>query len=184
MPQPSRSTSIPDESWEHRGLYDRVVRSLYAVPAYFESSTVIEGLVATDLQTLNQVLGELQIDEQFVRRYVNDGFSGGEKKRAEILQLGLLQPAVAIMDETDSGLDIDALRIVSEGINAFHSDSNAILLITHYQRILHYVQPDHVHVLIDGAIVESGDASLAERLEADGYEPFQEKVRQEGLVTA
>ena len=139
-------------------------------------------------QTLNQVLAELQIDEQFVRRYVNDGFSGGEKKRAEILQLGLLHPEVAIMDETDSGLDIDALRIVSEGINAFHSDDNAILLITHYQRILHYVQPDHVHVLIDGAIVESGDASLAERLEADGYEPFQtlnaERARQEGLVTA
>ncbi len=141
---------------------------------------------------LNEVLAELQIDEQFVRRYVNDGFSGGEKKRAEILQLGLLQPDVAVMDETDSGLDIDALRIVSEGINAFHSEQNVILLITHYQRILHYVQPDHVHVLIDGAIVESGDASLAERLEADGYEPFQQLTgrararsgaRQEGLVS-
>ena len=121
---------------------------------------------------LNDVLSRLQIDEQFVRRYVNDGFSGGEKKRAEMLQLGLLQPLVAVMDETDSGLDIDALRIVAEGINEFHSDQNAILLITHYQRMLRYVQPDHVHVLIDGRIVESGDASLAERLERDGYEPF------------
>ena len=112
-------------------------------------------------QLLNDVLARLQMDEQFVRRYVNDGFSGGEKKRAEILQLGLLQPKVAVMDETDSGLDIDALRIVSEGINTFHSDDNAILLITHYQRLLRYVQPDHVHVLMDGRIVESGDAKLA-----------------------
>ncbi len=130
---------------------------------------------------LNDVLGRLQIDEQFVRRYVNDGFSGGEKKRAEILQLGLLQPLVAVMDETDSGLDIDALRIVSEGINTFHSEENAILLITHYQRILRYVQPDHVHVLIDGRIVESGDASLAERLEQDGYEPFMERTKEGAL---
>ena len=127
---------------------------------------------------LNEVLGRLQMDEQFVRRYVNDGFSGGEKKRAEILQLGLLQPRVAVMDETDSGLDIDALRIVSEGINEFHSEENAILLITHYQRILRYVQPDHVHVLLDGQIVESGDATLAERLEQDGYEPFIAKTAQ------
>ena len=132
-------------------------------------------------QVLNDVLGRLQMDEQFVRRYVNDGFSGGEKKRAEILQLGLLQPLVAVMDETDSGLDIDALRIVSEGINTFHSDENAILLITHYQRILRYVQPDHVHVLIDGRIVESGDASLAEVLEQDGYEPFMERTKERVL---
>ena len=139
-------------------------------------------------QVLNEVLGRLQIDESFVRRYVNDGFSGGEKKRAEILQLGLLQPLVAVMDETDSGLDIDALRIVSEGINTFHSGENAILLITHYQRILRYVQPDHVHVLIDGRIVESGDASLAERLERDGYEPFfaraAELEEQEGVLSS
>ena len=134
-------------------------------------------------QVLNDVLGKLQMDEQFVRRYVNDGFSGGEKKRAEILQLGLLQPLVAVMDETDSGLDIDALRIVSEGINTFHSDENAILLITHYQRILRYVQPDHVHVLIDGRIVESGDASLAGVLERDGYEPFMERT-QEGVLSS
>lgn len=134
---------------------------------------------------LNDVLTRLQIDEQFVRRYVNDGFSGGEKKRAEMLQLGLLQPLVAVMDETDSGLDIDALRIVAEGINEFHSDDNAILLITHYQRMLRYVQPDHVHVLIDGRIVESGDASLAERLERDGYEPFfAQTAQREGALTA
>ena len=134
-------------------------------------------------QLLNDVLARLQMDEQFVRRYVNDGFSGGEKKRAEIVQLGLLQPRVAVMDETDSGLDIDALRIVSEGINTFHSDDNAILLITHYQRLLRYVQPDHVHVLMDGRIVESGDAKLAERLESDGYEPFIARVA-EGVAAS
>ena len=127
-------------------------------------------------QELNEVLGRLQMDESFVRRYVNDGFSGGEKKRAEILQLCLLQPEVAIMDETDSGLDIDALRIVAEGINEFRNESNGILLITHYQRLLNYVRPDYVHVLADGQIVESGDFSLAERLEAEGYDPILERV--------
>ena len=123
-------------------------------------------------QQLGAVLEQLHIDEQFVRRYVNDGFSGGEKKRAEILQLGLLQPELAIMDETDSGLDIDALRIVAQGINATRRDSNATLLITHYQRMLNYVTPDFVHVLAAGRIVVSGDATLAHRLEAEGYDPI------------
>ncbi len=125
---------------------------------------------------LNKVLAQLQMDESFVRRYVNDGFSGGEKKRAEILQLGLLQPEFAVMDETDSGLDIDALRIVAEGINEFRSDANGILLITHYQRLLNYVRPDFVHVLADGRIVQSGGFELAEQLEAEGYDPLLEKV--------
>ena len=125
---------------------------------------------------LNRVLAQLQMDESFVRRYVNDGFSGGEKKRAEILQLGLLQPEFAVMDETDSGLDIDALRIVAEGINEFRSDANGILLITHYQRLLNYVRPDFVHVLADGRIVQSGGFELAEQLEAEGYDPLLEKV--------
>ncbi len=127
-------------------------------------------------QQLQAALTTLHMDEQFVRRYVNDGFSGGEKKRAEILQLGLLQPEMAIMDETDSGLDIDALRIVAEGINAFHGESNGILLITHYQRMLNYVHPDRVHVLAAGRIVRSGDFSLAEQLEAEGYDPILEEV--------
>jgi len=125
---------------------------------------------------LNRVLAQLQMDESFVRRYVNDGFSGGEKKRAEILQLGLLQPEFAVMDETDSGLDIDALRIVAEGINEFRSDANGILLITHYQRLLNYVHPDFVHVLADGRIVQSGGFELAEQLEAEGYDPLLQKV--------
>ena len=127
---------------------------------------------------LGAVLERLHIDEQFVRRYVNDGFSGGEKKRAEILQLGLLEPELAIMDETDSGLDIDALRIVAEGINATRNDSNAILLITHYQRILNYITPDFVHVLAEGRIVTSGDASLAQRLEAEGYDPILTEAKE------
>ena len=127
-------------------------------------------------QQLQAALTTLYMDEQFVRRYVNDGFSGGEKKRAEILQLGLLQPEMAIMDETDSGLDIDALRIVAEGINAFHGESNGMLLITHYQRMLNYVHPDRVHVLAAGRIVRSGDFSLAEQLEAEGYDPILEEV--------
>ena len=123
---------------------------------------------------LKVVLERLHIDEQFIRRYVNDGFSGGEKKRAEMLQLGLLQPTLAVLDETDSGLDIDALRIVSEGINAYRNTENAVLLITHYQRMLNYVHPDFVHVLIGGQIVKSGDFSLAQQLEAEGYDPIIE----------
>ena len=125
---------------------------------------------------LTAVLGRLLMDESFVRRYVNDGFSGGEKKRAETLQLGLLKPDLAIMDETDSGLDIDALRVVAQGINEFRNESNGILMITHYQRLLDYVRPDYVHVLANGRIVESGDFSLAERLEAEGYDPILERV--------
>ena len=134
-------------------------------------------------QQLQQVLAQLQMDEQYVRRYVNDGFSGGEKKRAEILQLGLLQPEMAIMDETDSGLDIDALRIVAAGINTFHTEENGVLLITHYQRMLNYVQPDFVHVLIEGRIVKSGDAGLAAQLEAAGYDPIIKEIQAaEGAV--
>jgi Fe-S cluster assembly ATP-binding protein len=135
-------------------------------------------------QELQTVLQQLHIDEQFVRRYVNDGFSGGEKKRAEMLQLGLLRPAMALMDETDSGLDIDALRIVAEGINAYRSPDNAVLLITHYQRMLNYVHPDFVHVLINGRIVQTGDFSLAEQLEAQGYDPIIEATRQTEPETA
>ena len=133
---------------------------------------------------LNEVLAQLQMDEQFVRRYVNDGFSGGEKKRAEILQLGLLQPSLSIMDETDSGLDIDALRIVAEGINHYRRPDNGILLITHYQRLLNYVTPDVVHILVDGRIAKSGGAALALELEKRGYDWVIEELKQnEGALT-
>jgi len=114
----------------------------------------------------------LKIDRKFTSRSVNEGFSGGEKKRCEILQMAMLEPKVALMDETDSGLDIDALRIVAEGVNAQRAGANApgILLITHYQRLLDYIVPDFVHVMHDGRIVKSGDKSLALELEAKGYD--------------
>ncbi len=112
----------------------------------------------------------LEIEKSFATRYVNDGFSGGEKKRLEILQMAMLKPQVAILDETDSGLDIDALRIVSRGINASSGDDKAILLVTHYQRILNYVKPDKVHVMMNGKIVHSGGPELALQLEAEGYD--------------
>ena len=107
---------------------------------------------------------------------MNDGFSGGEKKRAEILQMAVLRPKIAILDETDSGLDIDALKIVSEGVNSLKGPDLGVLVITHYNRILNYIKPDHVHVMMDGRIVESGGADLALSLEEHGYEWVREKM--------
>ncbi len=112
----------------------------------------------------------LKIDRKFTSRAINDGFSGGEKKRCEILQMAMLEPAFALMDETDSGLDIDALRIVAEGVNTLRGGQLGILMITHYQRLLEYIVPDFVHVMYDGRIVKSGDKSLALELEAKGYD--------------
>lgn len=111
----------------------------------------------------------LQLNPDFLKRGVNDGFSGGEKKRNEILQMLVLEPRLAVLDETDSGLDIDALQVVAEGINAFRAQDNAVVLVTHYQRLLNYVVPDRVHVLADGRIVHSGDRGLALELEERGY---------------
>ena len=121
-------------------------------------------------ERLQEALAVLKMDESFARRYVNEGFSGGEKKRAEVLQMSLLRPAMAVLDETDSGLDIDALRTVADGINALKSPETSILLITHYQRILNYVTPDRVHVLYRGRIVRSGGRELATELEEKGYD--------------
>jgi Fe-S cluster assembly ATP-binding protein len=118
----------------------------------------------------------LKMDQEFARRYVNDGFSGGEKKRAEMLQLAMLQPAMAVLDETDSGLDIDALRTVAEGVNALMNPEMGLLLITHYQRLLNYIKPQFVHVLIDGRIARSGGAELAEELEQTGYDEMEEAL--------
>ncbi len=128
------------------------------------------------LTELRATLSQLKMDESFARRYVNDGFSGGEKKRAEILQLGMLKPDLAILDETDSGLDVDALRTVAEGVNALRTSEMGILLITHYERILNYIQPDFVHVLVNGRIVRSGDASLAKQIENTGYDPILQEL--------
>jgi Fe-S cluster assembly ATP-binding protein len=118
----------------------------------------------------------LKVDQDFARRYVNDGFSGGEKKRAEMLQMAMLEPAMAVLDETDSGLDIDALRTVAEGVNALMNENMGLLLITHYQRLLNYIKPQFVHVLIDGRIVRSGGAELAEQLEATGYDEVEAQL--------
>jgi Fe-S cluster assembly ATP-binding protein len=120
-------------------------------------------------------LALLEMDPSFAERSVNEGFSGGEKKRNEILQLALLEPALAIMDETDSGLDIDALKVVAAGVNRLHRDRKdmTFLLITHYQRLLNYIRPDHVHVMVSGRIVRSGGPELAEELEVTGYEEWR-----------
>ena len=123
---------------------------------------------------LRDQMARLKMDETFATRYLNDGFSGGEKKRAEILQMALLKPEIAIMDETDSGLDIDALRIVSEGVNALAGPGLGILLITHYQRILNYIKPHFVHVMVDGRISLSGGPELAHELETRGYDFVRE----------
>jgi len=119
---------------------------------------------------------KVEMNPDLVKRSVNEGFSGGEKKRNEIMQLSLLNPILALLDETDSGLDIDALRIVSNGVNEFKSENNSVLIVTHYQRILDYIKPDFVHVLVDGNIVKSGDSNLALELEEKGYEWIKESI--------
>jgi Fe-S cluster assembly ATP-binding protein len=124
-------------------------------------------------QSVKTQLKALGVPDSFMNRYVNDGFSGGEKKRLEILQMALLSPALAILDETDSGLDIDALKTVAAGINALRGPERGILLITHYQRLLNYIKPDRVHVLVDGRVARSGGAELALELEAKGYESLK-----------
>ncbi|MDO9444622.1 MAG: Fe-S cluster assembly ATPase SufC, partial [Dehalococcoidia bacterium] len=128
------------------------------------------------IQELRETLARLKMSEDFARRYVNDGFSGGEKKRAEILQMGMLRPDLAILDETDSGLDVDALRTVAEGVNALRRPEMGILIITHYERILDYINPDFVHVLVGGRVVKSGDFSLAKQIESDGYDPILKEL--------
>ncbi len=124
---------------------------------------------------LKEKMKLLKMDPSFAGRYLNEGFSGGEKKRAEVLQMAILQPEIAILDETDSGLDIDALKVVSEGVNMLKEQNVGVLLITHYQRMLNYVKPDFVHVMMSGKIVESGGADLALHLEEHGYDWVREK---------
>jgi Fe-S cluster assembly ATP-binding protein len=132
------------------------------------------------VKEFGQVLGRhmelLKIDRAFTSRYLNEGFSGGEKKRAEILQLAMLEPTYAVLDETDSGLDIDALRIVSDGVNAMRDPGRGFLIITHYTRILGYVKPEFVHIMLDGRIVREGGPELADTLEEKGYEWIKEEV--------
>jgi len=118
-------------------------------------------------------MSDLDMDEKYLSRYLNQGFSGGEKKKNEILQMAVLNPKLAILDETDSGLDVDAIRVVYETVQKLANENNAILVITHYNKILNYIKPDVVHVLVDGKIVKSGDLSLAEEIEQKGYESFK-----------
>lgn len=135
-----------------------------------------KGIPIPEFRTmLKEKMDLLKMDHAFAGRYLNEGFSGGEKKRAEILQMAALQPEIAILDETDSGLDIDALRIVSDGVNALRSEDLGVLVITHYQRILNYIKPDYVHIMLDGRIAESGGPELALTLEEQGYEWLRER---------
>ncbi len=149
------------------------VSNIYLLKAALNAVRKYQGLDdldAIDFLTLVRSKLELvKMDEQFLHRGVNEGFSGGEKKRNEILQMALLEPSLAILDETDSGLDIDALRTVSDGVNALRSADRSIVMITHYQRLLDYIVPDFVHVLSNGQIVKSGDKELAKELEKTGY---------------
>jgi Fe-S cluster assembly ATP-binding protein len=128
------------------------------------------------MQLLRKEMDELGVPEQFLQRSVNEGFSGGEKKRFEILQLAVMRPEIAVLDETDSGLDIDALKAVAEGVNRLRGPDMGTLIITHYTRILRYITPDHVHVMFEGRIVESGGPELADALEEKGYEHFKAKA--------
>lgn len=125
---------------------------------------------------LKSKMDELSFDSSYAQRYVNDGFSGGERKKNEILQMSILNPKLAMLDETDSGLDVDAVRIVSEGVSRFHNENNAVLIITHHNSILQKLKPDFVHILINGRIVKTGDASLVEEIEKQGYDAYKALV--------
>lgn len=153
------------------------VKNIYllkaAVNAIREHRGVPELKAGDFLKLVREKLKIMQMDEAFLHRNVNEGFSGGEKKRNEILQMQLLEPTLALLDETDSGLDVDALRIVGEGINRMRSPERSVLLVTHYQRLLDIVKPDFVHVLANGEIKLSGDHTLAEKLEREGYEGIE-----------
>ena len=141
------------------------------------AKTAIDGeapAIRTWVKDVKQAMENLRMDPAFSERNVNEGFSGGEKKRHEILQMELLKPKFAVLDETDSGLDVDALRVVSEGVNRIKQENNmGVLLITHYTRILKYIRPDYVHVFVDGKIAEEGGPELADKLEAEGYDKYQ-----------
>ena len=140
-----------------------------SINAHFEHQGKEEMDAVEFLNKSKKILNELNLDDSFLKRSINDGFSGGEKKKSEILQLLCLNPKFAILDETDSGLDIDALKTVANGVNKFNSKDNSTLIITHYERLLQYINPDVVHVMVDGKIKKSGDMSLAKEIEKKGY---------------
>ncbi len=154
------------------------VNNAYLLKAAVNAKRLHQGLGEIDafefLKVAREKMATLGMDPKFLNRGVNEGFSGGEKKRNEVLQMAMLEPRLAILDETDSGLDIDALKAVAQGVNALRSPERAIVLVTHYQRLLDYIEPDHVHVLSEGRIVRSGDKSLAHELEEKGYDWLRE----------
>jgi Fe-S cluster assembly ATP-binding protein len=149
------------------------VSNIYLLKAALNAIRKHRGLSEVDamdfLKLVKEKIKAVNLDEQFLYRGVNEGFSGGEKKRNEILQMAVLEPSLCILDETDSGLDIDALRLVAEGVNSLRSSDRSFILVTHYQRLLNYIKPDYVHVLAHGRIAKSGDAGLAQELERKGY---------------
>lgn len=154
------------------------VKNIYLLKAALNAQRAARGeeeIPAPDFMRLvKEQIEFMKMDPSFLQRAVNEGFSGGEKKRNEILQMLVLQPRMAMLDEIDSGLDIDAMRVVADGVNSLRSDERSILIVTHYQRLLDYIVPDKVHVLVDGRIVRTGDAELAKSLEANGYEDIEE----------
>ncbi|MFP4252255.1 MAG: Fe-S cluster assembly ATPase SufC [Guyparkeria sp.] len=156
------------------------VKNIYLLKEALNAKREAQGLDEIDtftfMKQVRELVASMDMDDAFLHRGVNAGFSGGEKKRNEILQMLLLEPKLALLDETDSGLDIDALKVVSEGINRMRGEERGIILVTHYQRLLNYVEPDFVHVLYKGRIIKSGDKTLAHRLEAEGYQEILEEA--------
>lgn len=162
------------------------VSNTYFLKSAWNEIRVYRGLEEMDavefLDYLKEKIRLVEMDQSLISRSVNEGFSGGEKKRNEILQMAVLDPKLAILDETDSGLDIDALRIVAEGVNRLKKPDHSVILVTHYQRLLNYITPDYVHVLLDGRIVKSGGKDLALQLEAQGYDWVKDKTETTSVV--
>ncbi|MDR9438819.1 MAG: Fe-S cluster assembly ATPase SufC [Halomonas sp.] len=156
------------------------VKNIYLLKAALNAQREAQGLgeipAPEFMKLIKEKVASMKMDTSFLQRAVNEGFSGGEKKRNEILQMLVLQPKLAMLDEIDSGLDIDAMKVVADGVNSLRAEDRAILLVTHYQRLLDYIVPDRVHVLVDGRIVKSGDADLARELERRGYDWVQEET--------
>ncbi|TVU73587.1 Fe-S cluster assembly ATPase SufC [Cobetia crustatorum] len=156
------------------------VKNVYLLKAALNAKREAEGLgeipAPEFMKLIREKLAFMQMDASFLQRAVNEGFSGGEKKRNEILQMLVLEPKLVMLDEIDSGLDIDALKVVAKGVNSLRNEDRSVLMVTHYQRLLEHIVPDHIHVLIDGRIVKSGDKSLALELEAHGYDWLQEET--------
>jgi Fe-S cluster assembly ATP-binding protein len=190
----SGSVTLNDEDVLEMGVDERALAGLFLAMQYPSEITGVtnadflrsalnarrgEGNEISLIKFIRQMeakMKELEMDPQFMHRYLNEGFSGGEKKRNEILQMMVVEPSVIILDEIDSGLDIDALRIVAAGVNAMRNEDRSFLIITHYQRLLNYIKPDFVHVMMQGRIVKSGGPELAERLEAEGYDWVKEEL--------